>query len=96
MDGFAMFGSLAASEGANAMAILAPAELPPGHAAWTTKDIGVADQAFATVEQPSLVATWLTTGACLVAWKEATFEGFNTKDDEPKDHLIDPENEEPC
>ncbi len=90
MDGFAMFGSLAASEGANAMAILAPAELPPGHVSWTTKDIGVADQAFATVEQPSLVATWLATGACLVAWKEATFEGFKTKDEELK-----PVNEEP-
>jgi hypothetical protein len=90
MDGFAMFGALAASEGANAMSILAPAELPPGHVSWTAKDIGTADQTFATIEQPSLIATWLTTGACLVAWKEATFDGIKTKDDD-----LEPENEEP-
>ena len=90
MDGFAVFGALAASEGANAMSILAPAELPPGHVSWTTKDIGSADRVFATIEQPSLVATWLATGACLVAWKEATFDGIKKKDEEQE-----PENMEP-
>jgi len=82
MDGFAMLGSLAASEGASAMSILTPPELPPGHVSWTTKDIGSADQAFASVAPPSLLQTWLVTGACLVAWKEATFEGFKTRDEE--------------
>lgn len=91
MDGFALFGALAASEGTNAMAILAPAELPPGHVSWTTKDIGSADRAFATIEQPSLLQTWMVTGACVLAWKEATFEGFKRKDEEPE-----PKNEEPA
>jgi len=91
MDGFAMLGALAASEGTNAMAILAPTELPPGHVSWTTKDIGSADRAFATFEQPppSLLQAWLVTGACIVAWKEATFDGVKTNE---KDK--DTENEE--
>ncbi|MFT3880326.1 MAG: hypothetical protein QM703_11780 [Gemmatales bacterium] len=91
MDGLAIFGALAASEGTNAMSILAPAELPPGHVSWTTKDIGSADRAFATIEQPSLLQTWMVTGACVLAWKEATFEGFKNKDEEPE-----PKNEEPA
>lgn len=91
MDGFAVFGALAATEGANAMSILAPAELPPGHVSWTTKDIGSADRAFATIEQPSLLQTVMVTGACVLAWKEATFEGIKTKDEE-----LEPKNEEPA
>ena len=81
MDAMTIFGALAASEGANAMSILAPTELPPGHISWTSKDINTADQAFATTDQPSLVQTWLATGACLVAWKEATFEGTKTEEE---------------
>lgn len=85
MDAMTIFGALAASEGANAMSILAPAELPPGHVSWTSKDINTADQAFATTDQPSLMQTWLATGACLVAWKEATFEGVKSEEeDKPK------------
>lgn len=89
MDGFAMFGALAASEGTNAMAILAPAELPPGHVSWTTKDIGCADRAFATFEQPSLLQAWLVTGACVVAWKEATFDGVKKTNEKEKDPEIE-------
>lgn len=82
MDAITMFGALAASEGANAMAILAPTELPPGHVTWTSKEISAADQTFAVNGQGSLLQTWLATGACLVAWKEATFDGVKTDEDE--------------
>lgn len=81
MDAMTMIGALAASEGSNAMAILAPAELPPGHVSWTSKDIVAADGAFATGEQPNMMQTWLATGACLIAWKEATFEGAKSEDE---------------
>lgn len=90
MDALATIGALAASEGTNAMAILAPVELPPGHVSWTSKDICSADQAFASQDQPSLLQTWLATGACLIAWKEAIFEGFKTKDEDKE-----PEEKEP-
>lgn len=81
MDALATFGALAAGEGANAMAILAPHELPPGHVNWTAKEITTADHLFASTPPASLLTAWLTTGACLVAWKEATFDstGNQTK-----------------
>lgn len=82
MDALTIFGALAASEGTNAMAILAPTELPPGHVSWTTKDINTADRTFANSEPPSPMQTWLAAGACLVAWKEATFEGAKKEEDE--------------
>ena len=81
MDAITMIGALAASEGANAMAILAPTELPPGHVTWTSREISAADQTFARSEQAPLLQTWLATGACLVAWKEATFAGISATDD---------------
>ena len=92
MDAMTMFGALAASEGTNAMAILAPTELPPGHISWTSKEIVAADGAFATTEQPSMLQTWLATGACLIAWKEATFEGITSDEDEKEPK---PKKEEP-
>jgi hypothetical protein len=95
MDILATIGSLAASEGANAISILTPAQLPPGHISWNSKDIASADETFARnetaqvsaqgKEQPSLAMTMLATGACLVAWKEATFDTTSrktTKDEE--------------
>jgi hypothetical protein len=81
MDALTIFGALAASEGANAMAILAPTELPPGHVSWTTKDISAADRTFASTEPASPIQTWLAAGACLVAWKEATFEGMKSEEE---------------
>lgn len=80
MDGFAMLGALTVGEGANAMAILAPAELPPGHVTWTTKDIAVADHTFAAAP-PSALQALMMTGACVVAWKEATFDSNTAKRD---------------
>lgn len=84
MDGFAMLGALTVSEGTNAMAILAPTQLPPGHVSWTSKDIAAADQTFAT-PQPSTLQALMVTGACLVAWKEATFDSNTAKREEDKD-----------
>ena len=84
MDVLATIGALAASEGASSVSILTPAQLPPGHVTWSSKDIASADVAFSK-EQPSLAQAFLATGACLVAWKEATFDTATrktTKDDE--------------
>jgi hypothetical protein len=86
MDALATFGSIVASEGANTMAILAPAELPPGHVSWTSRETSTTDNAFANTTAPTLLTAWLTAGACAVAWKEATFDSVNhKKNDEPED-----------
>ncbi len=78
MDTLATIGSFTASEGANAISILTPAQPPADQIRWSTKDIASADVAFSR-EQPSLAQVFLTTGACLVAWKEATFDTANRK-----------------
>lgn len=86
MDALTTFGSMVASEGANAMAILSPSELPPGHVSWTSREMSTADHAFSNTTSPSLLTAWLTAGACAVAWKEATFDSVNDKKkDEPED-----------
>lgn len=81
MDALTVFGALNVTEGAASMAVLTPAELPPGSMTWTARDIYSADQAFAAVpSDPSLLNTWLLTSAAFLAWKEATFMD-STKDD---------------
>lgn len=95
MDAMTIFGALAASEGTNAMAILAPTELPPGHVSWTSKEINNADEAFATTERASLAQTWLAAGACMVAWKEATFEGVKTEPDAKQPRRNNNDEEQP-
>jgi hypothetical protein len=72
MDALAMLGGLAATEGTNAMAILAPPQLPPGNVHWTARDISAADQTFATSDHFPL-GTLMMTSMCVVAWKDATF-----------------------
>lgn len=74
MDAITMFGAWNVTEG-SAMAILTPAELPPGNISWTAREVHSADQAFATASptDPSLLNTWLLTSAAFMAWKEATF-----------------------
>ena len=77
----AVFGALAATDGANSMAILAAPQEPSGKMTWTSRDIAAADQTF-TSPDPSLLNTWMVTAACVLAWKEAVFEPKTTKDDE--------------
>lgn len=84
MDTLAVIGSFTVSEGANVISILTPAQPPPGHVSWSTRDIAAADVAFSQ-EQPSLAQAFLATGACLVAWKEATFDTTNRNSTDRKE-----------
>lgn len=81
MDIVPIFGSMNPGELNPSLNIICPPELPPGHVSWTSKDISTADQTFANAALPP-VHTFLLASACLVAWKETT---FNEKKKSPED-----------
>lgn len=81
MDIVPIFGPMNPGDLDPALTILTPPELPPGHVSWTSKDISTADQTFASAALPP-VHTFLLASACLVAWKETT---FNEKKKRPED-----------
>jgi len=85
VDALTLFGAWNVTEG-NAIAILTPAELPPGNISWTAREVHAADQAFATPAtflpaDTSVVNTWLLTSAAMLAWKEATFMSSSQEED---------------